>query len=216
MNQLKHSPYSSLLGDFNMRLSILVPLLLATSTAAFADAEIGKTAPDFTLIDAQGSPHSLKDLKGKTVVLEWMNFDCPFVHKHYKSGNMQKLQAAETAKGTVWFSIVSSAKGKQGYFEPKDMLARQAKEGGKQTAILYDTDGKVGKAFGAKNTPHMFVIDKDGKVAYRGAIDDKDTAEIEDIAKAKNYVSAALEDLRANRKVATADTKPYGCGVKYQ
>ncbi len=199
-----------------MRFSFVLSLLLASTGVVFADAEVGKSAPDFTLTDTQGKTHALKDLKGKTVVLEWLNFDCPFVKKHYKSGNMQKLQAAETAKGTVWLSVVSSAKGKQGYFEPKEMNARQAKEKGKQTAILYDTDGKVGKAYGAKSTPHMFVIDKDGKIAYRGAIDDKDTTEVEDVATAKNYVISALEDLRANRKIATTDTKSYGCGVKYE
>jgi peroxiredoxin len=199
-----------------MRTALLLSLLLVSTGTAFADAEVGKPAPDFTLKDTNGKTHSLKDLKGKAVVLEWLNFDCPFVKKHYNSGNMQKLQTTETAKGTVWFSIVSSGKGKEGYFAPKEMNERQMKVDGKQTAILYDTDGKVGKAYGAKNTPHMFVIGADGNIAYRGAIDDKDTAEIGDIAKAKNYVSAALEDLRANRKVATADTKPYGCGVKYQ
>jgi peroxiredoxin len=198
-----------------MRLSLLISLFLAASTA-FADAEIGKPAPDFTLTDTHGLVHSLKDLKGKTVVLEWLNFDCPFVKKHYGTGNMQKLQSAEIAKGTVWFSVVSSGKGKEGYFAPKEMNERQAKVKGMQTAILYDTDGKIGKAYGAKNTPHMFVIDKEGKLAYRGAIDDKPSADAEDVPTAKNYVEAALTDLQANRKVATADTKPYGCGVKYQ
>lgn len=190
-------------------------LVFLGSASVFAEAEVGKPAPDFALKDVHGKTHAMKDLKGKTVVLEWLNFDCPFVKKHYGSGNMQKLQATETAKGVVWLSIVSSAKGKQGYFEPKAMEARQASEKGKQTAILYDTDGKTGMAYGAKNTPHMFVVDKHGILAYRGAIDDKATADAEDVAKAKNYVSAALEDLRANRKVATSDTKPYGCGVKY-
>jgi peroxiredoxin len=191
-------------------------LFLATFGLAFADAEVGKPAPDFTLKDTQGKSHSLSELKGKTVVLEWLNFDCPFVKKHYKSGNMQKLQTAETAKGTVWFSIVSSAKGKQGYYEPKEMEARRALEKAAPTAILYDTDGKVGRAYGAKSTPHMFVVDKDGKIAYRGAIDDKDSTDLEDVATAKNYVTSALEDLRANRKIATTDTKSYGCGIKYQ
>lgn len=199
-----------------MRLSILFALLLATTGSAFADAEVGKAAPEFTLTDTNGKSHSLKEFKGKTVVLEWLNFDCPFVKKHYGSGHMQKLQAEETKKGVVWLSIVSSAKGKQGYYDPKTMNARREKEKGMQTAILYDSDGKVGKAYGAKTTPHMFVIDKDGKVAYRGAIDDKDTTDLEDIATAKNYVQAALDDIQANRKVATTETKPYGCGVKYQ
>jgi len=199
-----------------MRLSFVLSVLLLTTATAFADAEIGKPAPDFTLTDTNGKTHALKDLKGKTVVLEWLNFECPFVKKHYGSGNMQKLQAAETAKGTVWFSIVSSAKGKQGYYEPKEMNEREQNAKSKATAVLYDTDGKVGKAYGAKSTPHMFVIDRDGKIAYRGAIDDKATTEAEDIPTAKNYVAAALEDLHANRKVATAETKSYGCGIKYQ
>ncbi len=187
-----------------------------TTTTTLTSAEVGKPAPTFMLKDTKGKTHSLADYKGKTVVLEWLNFDCPFVKKHYSSGNMAKLQEAETAKGTVWLSVVSSAKGKQGYFEPKEMDARREKENGKQTAILYDTDGKVGKAYGAKTTPHMYVIDKNGMLAYRGGIDDKATTEVEDVATAKNYVTAATEDLRAGRKIATNDTKPYGCGVKYE
>ena len=187
-----------------------------TTVSATTTAEVGKPAPTFTLKDTQGKSHNLADYKGKTVVLEWLNFDCPFVKKHYESGNMPKLQAAEVAKGTVWLSVVSSAKGKQGYFEPKEMDARREKEKGKQSAILYDTDGKVGKAYGAKTTPHMYVIDKNGLLAYRGGIDDKATTDLEDVATAKNYVTAATEDLRAGRKIATNDTKPYGCGVKYE
>jgi len=197
--------YASLLAVF-----ALSPL------SANAEAEVGKIAPDFSLVDTHGKTHALKDYKGKVVVLEWLNFECPFVKKHYGAGNMQKLQENAKKDGVVWFSIVSSAKGKQGYYEPKEMEARREKAGAQQTAILMDSDGKIGRAFGAKNTPHMFVIDAKGNIAYRGAIDSIDSAESEDIAKAKNYVSAALEDLKANRKVAISDTKPYGCGIKYQ
>lgn len=185
------------------------------SANVLADPALGKTAPDFKLTDTNGKSFALKDFKGKTVVLEWLNFDCPFVKKHYGSGNMQKLQAEETKNGTIWLSIVSSAKGKEGYYEPKEMNARKEKEKGMQTAILYDTDGKVGKAYGAKTTPHMFVIDKTGALVYKGAIDDKPSTEIEDVATAKNFVKSAIDDLKAGRKIATSDTKSYGCGVKY-
>jgi peroxiredoxin len=200
-----------------MRLfSALIAFTLFLSGTVLADAEIGQPAPAFTLKDTTGKMLSLKDFKGKVVVLEWLNFDCPFVKKHYGSGNMQKLQAAETANGAVWLSIASSAKGKEGYYDAKGLTERNTKHQGKQTAILFDTDGKTGKAYGAKTTPHLYVIDKDGKLAYRGAIDDKPSTDQEDIATSKNYVTAALEDLRAGRKVANADTKPYGCGVKYK
>jgi peroxiredoxin len=180
-----------------------------------ADAEIGKAAPDFSVVDSTGKKHALRDYAGKIVVLEWLNFECPFVKKHYSAGNMQKLQADAKKEGAVWLSVVSSAPGKQGFYEPKEMEARRKKEKGNQAAILLDSDGKIGKAYGAKNTPHMFVIDAKGMVAYQGAIDSIDTAESEDIAKATNYVSAAIADLKAGRKVAISDTKPYGCGVKY-
>lgn len=191
-------------------------LILAVSGNVYADAEIGQAAPAFSLKDTKGKTHSLKDFQGKVVVLEWLNFDCPFVEKHYGAGNMQKLQAAETANGTVWLAIASSAKGKEGYYDGKGLNERNAKHQGKQTAILFDTDGKIGKAYGAKTTPHMYIIDKGGKLVYRGAIDDKASTDKEDIAGAKNHVTAALEDLRSGRKVASADTKPYGCGVKYK
>lgn len=198
-----------------MNLLILSLVTVFASVTANAEVELGKTAPEFKLVDTQGKTHALKDFKGKTVVLEWLNFDCPFVKKHYQSGNMPKLQEAETKGGTIWLSIVSSRKGKEGYYEPKEMNARREKEGGKQTAILYDTDGKIGKAYGAKSTPHMFVINKDGILVYKGAIDDKPSTELEDVASAKNFVKAAIDDLKAGRKVATSDTKAYGCGVKY-
>lgn len=193
----------------------LVPFLFVAAST-FADVEIGKPAPAFSVQDTQGKTHSLKEYQGKIVVLEWLNFDCPFVKKHYGAGNMQKLQADATKDGVIWLSVASTAKGKPGYYDPKDLEARREKIGGKQTSILVDSDGKMGRAYEAKNTPEMFVIDAKGKVAYRGAIDSIDSAEAEDIAKAKNYVAAAIADLKANRKVAVSDTKPYGCGVKYK
>jgi peroxiredoxin len=194
---------------------VLLASVCLGTTESRADAEVGKAAPAFTVTDTKGKKHSLKDYAGKIVVLEWLNFECPFVKKHYDAGNMQKLQAEATKDGVVWLSVVSSAKGKQGYYEPKEMEARREKAKAKQTAIVMDTDGKMGRAYGAKNTPHMFVIDAKGALAYRGAIDSIDTAESEDIPKAKNHVAAAVADLKAGRKVAVADTKPYGCGVKY-
>lgn len=178
-------------------------------------AEIGKEAPAFTLKNLQGAEVSLADFKGKPVVLEWVNFDCPFVKKHYASGNMGKLQESYTAKGVVWLTICSSAKGQQGYLEPAAMAERAAKEGNKATHFLMDTDGKAGRAYGARVTPHMFVITKEGILAYDGAIDDKATASAADIEGAENYVAAALDALLAGKDVATAKTKPYGCGVKY-
>jgi len=198
-----------------MNLLILSLVTVFASVSAQAEVELGKAAPEFKLVDTNGKTHALKDFKGKTVVLEWLNFDCPFVKKHYSSGNMPKLQQEEMKAGTIWLSIVSSKKGKEGYYDPKEMNARREKEGGKQTAILYDTDGKIGKAYGAKSTPHMFVINKDGLLVYKGAIDDKPSTDVDDVPTAKNFIKAAIEDLKAGRKVATSDTKAYGCGVKY-
>ncbi|MBC7385504.1 MAG: thioredoxin family protein [Cryobacterium sp.] len=184
-------------------------------TNGFADAKINQPAPEFRLTDTEGKTHTLSALKGKTVVLEWLNFECPFVKKHYSSGNMQKLQAEAAKDGVIWLSVVSSAKGKQGFYEPKEMRARKEKEKSNTTAILYDTDGKIGKMYGAKSTPHLFIVDATGNLVYRGAIDDKPSTDAEDIAKSKNYVTAALADLKAKRPVATAETESYGCGVKY-
>lgn len=189
---------------------------LIASTSAFAELKIGEAAPDFTLTDSNGKTHSLKDFAGKPVVLEWFNHDCPFVRKHYDTGNMQKLQEEETKNGVVWLKIISSVPGTQGHLTPKQANERLAKEKSKATALLLDTDGKVGKAYDAKTTPHMYVIDSAGKLAYQGAIDDKPSTDKEDVATAKNYVKAALEDLRAKRTVAMATTKAYGCGVKYK
>jgi peroxiredoxin len=196
-------------------LKLMIISLMISPWIALADVTIGKPAPDFTLVDSNGKSHTLKNFKGKTVVLEWLNFECPFVKKYYESGAMQKIQADETAKGVVWLSVISSAKGKQGYYEPTALNARNEKEKGKATAILLDTDGKIGKLYGAQTTPHMFVIDQKGALVYRGAIDDQPSTDREDLAKAKNYVKAALDDLRAGRKVASSETKSYGCGVKY-
>jgi peroxiredoxin len=188
-------------------------LLLALVTAAFA--EVGDKAPDFTLKSAAGKDVSLADFKGKVVVLEWTNSGCPFVHKHYDSGNMQKLQKEAAAKGVVWLSICSSAPGKQGNITGEDATKLIAANGASPTAYLFDGDGKVGQLYGAKRTPEMYVINKDGVLAYHGAIDDKKSPDPADIAGAKNYVAAALDELLAGKPVSTPKTEAYGCSVKY-
>jgi hypothetical protein len=180
------------------------------------DAEIGKSAPNFTLPDSNGMSHSLSDYEGKIVVLEWLNHGCPFVGKHYNSGNMQKLQKTYTDKGVIWFSIISSAPGKQGYCTPEEANEITAEKHAVPTAVLLDPEGTVGKLYGAKTTPHMFIIGKDGKLVYKGGIDDIRSTNVEDIAKAKNYVQMALDELLAGKEVTVKTSQPYGCSVKYK
>lgn len=176
---------------------------------------IGQPAPDFTAKNVKGESVSLADLKGKTVVLEWVNFGCPFVKKHYAGGNFQELQKTYTAKGVVWLTINSAAEGKQGHMESAKMAEEAAKQGNKASHFIMDTDGKVGKAYDAKVTPHMFIIGPDGKLAYDGAIDSKATTEAADIAGAEKLFANALDAVLAGKEVSNAKNKPYGCGVKY-
>ena len=183
--------------------------------ATTGSARPGSPAPDFTLPDAGGKSHSLSEYRGKWVVLEWVNYDCPFVKKHYGSGNMQKQQQVARDKGAVWLSINSSAPGKQGHFEGVDLTKRILESKSASDAYLVDTDGKVGKAYKAKTTPHMFVINPEGKVVYAGAIDDRPSTDVADVTGAKNYVQAALDAGIAGKPVETASTASYGCGVKY-
>lgn len=178
-------------------------------------AETGKEAPTFTLKDTTGKERTLAEFKGKTVVLEWTNYKCPFVKKHYGSGNMQALQKKYTAKGVVWLSICSSAKGKQGYFTQEEWPKKKLEAKSNATAVLLDPAGTTGKAYGAKNTPHMFVIDTEGMLAYQGAIDSNPSWDPKTIKGATNYVAAVLDDLLAGKKTTQKDTKPYGCSVKY-
>jgi len=192
----------------------LAALLLAPA-AALAAAKPGEPAPAFTLPDADGGTRSLADFRGKWVVLEWTNAGCPFVRKHYDSGNMQALQKRWTAKSVAWLTMNSSAKGKQGHVDAAGAKAEIAKNGAAPTAYLLDHDGTVGKAYGATATPHMFVIDPEGKVVYTGAIDDKPSADAATIAGAKNYVDAALEAAMAGKPVETKATRAYGCSMKY-
>lgn len=187
----------------------------ATGSAAAQTAVVGKAAPDFTLTDTNGKTHALSSYKGRHVVLEWVNFGCPFVAKHYGSANMQKLQTAYMDKGVVWLAINSSAEGKQGYYTPAEVNALLKEKASAPTAYLLDTDGKVGHLYGAKTTPHMYVIDPKGTLVYAGGIDDKPTTDVADVAGATNYVRAALDETLAGKPVTTAVSKPYGCSVKY-
>lgn len=202
-------------------IALVLGLLLAvglapTATAQTTDrATVGEPAPDFTLKDTDGEPRSLSDYEGQYVVLEWLNFQCPFVGKHYGSGHMQKLQETYTDKGVVWFSIVSSAPGKQGYYPPKEMKAQNKKRGGNQTAILMDPTGTVGKTYGATVTPHMYVISPEGTLLYRGGIDDRPTTDEADIKGATNYVEKALEAAMNGKEVSPKRAQPYGCTIKY-
>lgn len=182
---------------------------------AAADPQLGQPAPAFQATDADGRTRSLAEFKGRTVVLEWTNNGCPYVGKHYGSGNMQALQRSATKDGVAWLTIVSSAPEMQGYLTPAQAKAWKAKEHAASTAVLLDPAGKVGRAYEAKATPHMFVIDKAGRVVYMGGIDDRPSSEPESLKGAKNYVAAALADVKAGRAVATPVTRPYGCSVKY-
>lgn len=195
---------------------ISVAVLALTLPLARAQLETGADAPDFTLSDIDGNQQKLSDFRGRTVVLEWINHGCPFVVKHYDSGNMQALQREATGNGVVWLSICSSAPGKQGHYSLEDWKRINVEKQSAATAVLLDPNGEVGRLYGAKTTPHMFVIDASGKLVYQGAIDNKPSTDPEDIPSSLNYVRAALDDLANGRPVATPTTKPYGCSVKYK
>ena len=171
--------------------SIITATLLAAVSLTIHAAEVGKAAPAFTAKDLKGESVSLADFKGKVVVLEWVNFDCPFVEKHYSSGNMPKLQTDSTAKGVVWITLNSAAKGKQGYHEPSAMAEVAAGKGNKAARFIMDSDGTIGKAYDAKVTPHMFVIDGQGTLVYNGAMDSKATTDTADVATADKYFANA-------------------------
>lgn len=193
--------------------SVVAVLVLAG--AARAEQVIGQPAGNFRATDANGKQVSLSDYKGKTVVLEWNNPGCPFVQKHYNSGNMQKTQGAAKAMGAVWLTINSGAPGKQGHMSGAEANAFVAKAKAVPTAYLLDPAGRVGKGYAAKTTPQMFVIDGTGVLRYQGGIDDKPTANPADIASARNHVTAALAEMKAGKAVSVTETRPYGCTVKY-
>ena len=190
-------------------------LALLITLAVAAHADVGQPAQNFTLKSAAGNDVSLSDFQGKVVVLEWTNPGCPFVKKHYGSGNMQKLQKEATARGVVWLSICSSAPGKQGNLSAEEAAKLTASNGSAATAYLLDENGKVGQLYGAKRTPEMYVINKEGTLVYHGAIDDKKTPDPADIPGAKNYVEAALGEVLAGKPVSAPQTEAYGCSVKY-
>lgn len=196
-------------------LSACATLLFAATTTFAAAPAVGSAAPDFKLADSAGKEHSLDEYKGKYVVLEWTNPGCPFVRKHYDTGNIPKLQAESTRKGAVWLAIDSSAKGNEGYLSPDE--AKKAKDGDYKSAsaLLLDADGKVGHLYGATNTPDLIIINPEGKVIYTGAIDSIASADKNDVAKATNYVQVGLEEAMANKPLTKSMSKPYGCGVKY-
>jgi peroxiredoxin len=194
---------------------IAVSIASLLAGTAFAAAVVGQPAPAFTATDLSGKTVSLADFKGKTVVMEWHNFGCPFVQKHYKSGNMQALQKKYGGE-VVWLSVNSTNAGHQDYMAPPQLTKALADAGAAPTRFVVDEPGKVGLAYGAKVTPHMFIIDPSGKVVYNGAIDDKRSTDLADVKTAKNYVVAALEEMKAGKPVTNASNAPYGCTVKYR
>lgn len=198
----------------NRKFVILFIILFGAIMSA-QQAKLNESAPDFKLTDSNGNEHSLNDFADKIVVLEWINFDCPFVKKHYNSKNMQSLQEKYIKQGVIWLAICSSNKGKQGNFSVEEINKRSKSHDAKFTAYLIDEDGKVGKMYGAKTTPHMYIISKNGMLVYAGGIDDKATTDADDIENSKNYVSAALDELLAGKEVSIQSSTPYGCSVKY-
>jgi peroxiredoxin len=176
---------------------------------------VGSPAPDFSAQDSNGATHSLSQHAGKYVVLEWHNRECPYTRKHYESGNMQRLQKEWTARGVIWFTVISSAPGTQGYVTAEQENAYVNEMKATPTAVLLDPPGKVGHLYGGKTTPHMFIINPDGVLIYDGAIDDKPTLNPADIAPATNYVSKAIGEAMAGKSVSIPTSRPYGCSVKY-
>jgi peroxiredoxin len=203
---------------FNLFLAALLVLCLnvgLTAAETLAGPVLGEAAPNFSLNGLDGKAVELASFRGKYVVLEWTNYECPFVGKHYRSGNMQALQNRNMAEDVVWLVINSSAKGKQGHYAPDKWKDLAAERRSTPTAILLDGDGKVGKLYMAKTTPEMFVIDPNGTLIYMGAIDDKPGRDLEEVKTALNFVQQALDEAKAGKPVSVPITKSYGCSVKY-
>lgn len=197
--------------------NIFIALALFASTVCSAEVKVGAPAPAFSEVDQAGATHSLDSHKGKWIVLEWYNEGCPFVKKHYGSKNMQTLQSKYTEKDVVWLTVASSAKGQQGYVDPKKAVEKHKSAGmAPKVSLLLDADGTMGRAYDAKTTPHMFVIDPKGVVVYAGAIDSDNSSDPSKIAKSTNYVAAALDAGMAAKPVTVSSSKPYGCGIKYK
>lgn len=200
------------------RISLTAAAILALSVAMPASAKIatGSNVSDMTVTDSNGQLHNLSDFAGQKVVLEWTNHGCPYVVKHYDTGNMQKTQKLATVDNdAVWLSIVSSAPGKQGYVSAEEANELTASRDAAPTAVVLDPSGTAGRTFSAKTTPHMFIIDENQTLVYQGAIDDNSSFRKSSVKNANNYVLAALDDLKAGANVAVSDTVPYGCSVKY-
>ena len=202
----------------NGRLALVVGIVMVMGhpVRGWAEGVVGQPAPAFTLTDTKGQPRSLGEFAGRFVVLEWFNKDCPFVHKHYDSGNMQQLQAASTVREVVWLTMASSAPGKQGYMTAAEGEAVIAERHAHPTALLLDPDGTVGRLYGAKTTPHLFLIGPNGVLLYAGAIDNRPSTDAADIPGATNYVQQALDEALAGKPVSVPETTSYGCSVKYQ
>jgi hypothetical protein len=193
----------------------LATALAVSAPAALAAAVVGQPAPAFSAVDTAGKTVSLGDFKGRHVVLEWTNPGCPFVQKHYGAGNMQATQKEATAKGVVWLTVNSTAIDAADYLPPAAMATWMRGEKAVATATLMDADGRLGRTYGARTTPHMYVIDASGTLVYAGAIDSKPTGHREDIASATNHVKQALAESLAGKPVSVASTRPYGCSIKY-
>ncbi|MCK4932671.1 MAG: redoxin domain-containing protein [Candidatus Aminicenantes bacterium] len=202
-----------------MKIFVLFTCVLFTALGmnlvAF-EVAVDKPAPDFKCNDSNGNEHTLSAYEGKIVVLEWLNHDCPFVQKHYRSGNMQKMQRIYTGKDVIWLSVISSAPGKQGFCTPDKANDLTRSKNAHPTAVLLDPLGTVGKKYGAKTTPHMFIINKEGTLVYNGGIDNKRSTDPKDVDRATKYVAKALNELLAGEEVSTKTSAPYGCSVKYK
>jgi peroxiredoxin len=198
-----------------MRFLFAFLLVLIALPALAATAVVGEKAPDFTGTDSLGREVKLSDYAGKVVVLEWTNDQCPYVKKHYTSGNMQKTQKAAMDDGAIWLRIISSAPGKQGHVTGQDAQRIMELTNAAATATILDESGVIGRLYDAKTTPDMYVIDSHGTLVYAGAIDDKPTTDVADIDTAKNYIKMVLDDIKVGRPVSVGETKSYGCGIKY-
>ena len=197
-------------------LIILCATLWGWAGLASAAATVGQAAPDFTLKDATGKTVKLSDFKGKHVVLEWTNPGCPFVQKHYNSGNMPATQKDATGKGVVWLAINSTEKAHRDYLEPPKLVAWKKERQSAPSAILMDEEGTVGKAYGARTTPHMYIVNPQGQLIYAGGIDSIPSASADDIPKATNYVKVGVAEALAGKPLTASTTRPYGCSIKYK
>ena len=207
----QHDPVRNNIGRI-----LLLCCSMALALPVQASVEVGKAAPDFSGIDSDGKTQTLSQYKGKTVVLEWTNHDCPYVRKHYHSGNMQALQKDATAKGIIWLSIISSAPGKQGHVTAGQANELTKSRNASPTAVILDETSDIGRLYGAKTTPHMYIINPAGQLVYMGGIDSIPTSNEADIAKATKYVSIALQAMAEGKPIVDNVTRPYGCSVKYK